>query len=84
MLDILEWTKRKKDKAYKKMILIPTSDYAKAEYEQWKKIMDKLMRYEMLIDPYELLHKLEHLEKFNNSDVPQWTKNVIKGMIKKI
>lgn len=82
MLDTLEWVKRKRDKAYNRTLATPTSDYAKKEYEQWNSIVDKLMRYETLIDPYELLHKLEHLEKFNNADVPEWAKNVIKGMIK--
>lgn len=83
MLDTLEWAKRKRDKAYNKTKINPNSSHLKNEYEQWNLIMDKLMKYETLIDPYELLRKLEHMEKFNNSDVPQWVKNVIKGTTKK-
>ena len=33
-----------------------------------------------MVDKNELLEQLERLEKFNNSDVPEWVKNVIRGM----
>lgn len=80
MLDTLEWAKKKKQKAYHKTQVYHNSDYMREEYEQWNLIVDKLMRYETLVDRTELLHKLECLEKFNNADVPLWAKNVIKGI----
>ena len=41
--------------------------------------IDLLLRYDDLISRTELIHKLRHLEQFNNSDVPEWIWGAIGG-----
>ena len=41
--------------------------------------IDLLLRYDDLISRTELIHKLKHLEQFNNNDVPEWVWGVIGG-----
>lgn len=41
--------------------------------------IDLLLRYDDLISRTELIHKLRHLEQFNNKDVPDWVWSAIGG-----
>lgn len=41
--------------------------------------IDLLLRYDDLISRTELIHKLKHLEQFNNKDVPDWVWSAIGG-----
>ena len=58
--------------------LIRTCD-ARPLNEAIKMAIDLLLRYDDLISRTELIHKLKHLERFNNKDVPQWVYGVIRG-----
>lgn len=42
------------------------------DLEEARKMSDSINRAEDLISRTELIRKLKHLEKFNNSDVPEW------------
>ena len=79
MNDILDWAKRKRQEVYTQMKIDSNNQFLKDDYKYWNLVIDKFMRYDALIERTELLHKLECLEPFNNSDVPKWVKNVIKG-----
>lgn len=59
------------EEAIEMLKLIRTCD-AKPLNEAINVAIDWLLRYEDLISRTELIHKLKHLEKFNNSDVPEW------------
>ena len=58
--------------------LIRTCD-AKPINEALNMAIDLLLRYDDLISRTELIHKLKHLEQFNNSDVPEWVWGAIGG-----
>lgn len=49
------------------------------EKEAFNMALDFLLRYDDLISRTELIHKLKHLEQFNNSDVPEWIWGAIGG-----
>ena len=57
------------------------------EWEEWDKryfeaidvAIDLLLRHDDLISRTELIHKLRHLEQFNNNDVPDWVWSAIGG-----
>lgn len=49
----------------------------------WMPLPEPYMRHDDNLEKMQaLLEQIERLEKFNNSDCPEWVKNIIKGEIK--
>ena len=71
---------RSEDMEYKRLLVWAKAKRALSQAEddeQWASVIEMIMRYPDLVERYELIHKLRHLEKFNNSDVPGWVWGVI-------